>query len=228
MRSAIQSRLSYANVAATIALVFSMTGGAIAASHYLITSVKQISPRALKQIRAQTGKSPHNGANGVNGTPGAPGAPGTPGGQGSQGPQGPKGPGASEITLSLPASTTPSFTKAGSAAGVEFEDECEEDAVTHAVKLKVDYTSSVSMTLAQSEFESVNGEPVVTKNSSFTLAASSTPTVWDEAEAEAGKETIDRFNGEYLTPKLIYSESYVVTGGPSGSCQATIGITPAS
>jgi hypothetical protein len=45
-------RLTYANVAATLALVFSMSGGALAASHYLIKSTKQISPKVLKSFAA--------------------------------------------------------------------------------------------------------------------------------------------------------------------------------
>jgi hypothetical protein len=43
----IRLRFTYANVAATLALVFSMSGGALAASHYLITSKKQIAPKVL-------------------------------------------------------------------------------------------------------------------------------------------------------------------------------------
>jgi hypothetical protein len=46
--------LSYANVTATLALVFAMTGGALAANHYLLTSTKQISPKVLKQLTNQT------------------------------------------------------------------------------------------------------------------------------------------------------------------------------
>jgi hypothetical protein len=38
MFSKIRKRLTYANVAMTLALVFAMTGGAYAAKHYLITS----------------------------------------------------------------------------------------------------------------------------------------------------------------------------------------------
>src|ERR1700752_5488354 len=102
MRFAIRRRFSYANVAATLALVFSMTGGALAAKHYLITSVKQISPKVLRQLKGRPGANGHNGANGTNGINGAPGAPGAGGAQGVQGPQ---GPGASQINVNLPAST---------------------------------------------------------------------------------------------------------------------------
>ena len=43
--------MTYANVAATLALVFAMSGGALAASHYLITSTSQISPKVLKELK---------------------------------------------------------------------------------------------------------------------------------------------------------------------------------
>jgi hypothetical protein len=48
--------LTYANVAATLALVFSMSGGALAAKHYLIDSTKQISPKVLKSLSASDAK----------------------------------------------------------------------------------------------------------------------------------------------------------------------------
>ncbi|MHB8240434.1 MAG: hypothetical protein ACYDHN_00430 [Solirubrobacteraceae bacterium] len=47
-----RKRLTYANVTATLALVFSMSGGALAASHYLIRSTKQISPKVLRSFAA--------------------------------------------------------------------------------------------------------------------------------------------------------------------------------
>jgi hypothetical protein len=65
------------------ALVLAMTGGAFAAGHYLITSVKQISPRVLKSLRGKQGRRGLRGAtgaagkNGTNGTNGANGTDGT-------------------------------------------------------------------------------------------------------------------------------------------------------
>ncbi len=79
MFSMIRRRLTFANVAMTLALVFAMTGGAYAAKKYLITNTKQISPKVLKQLQGKNGK---NGTNGTNGKDGV----------GSQGPQGPQGP----------------------------------------------------------------------------------------------------------------------------------------
>ena len=72
--------LTYANVAATLALVFAMTGGALAAKHYLINSTSQISPKVLKKLHGAKGKT---GATGKQGAQGAPGA------EGKQGPTGP-------------------------------------------------------------------------------------------------------------------------------------------
>jgi hypothetical protein len=71
--------LNYANVTATLALVFSMSGGALAASHYLINSTKQINPKVLKKLKGNAG------------APGAPGAAGTSGKEGAAGKEGPAG-----------------------------------------------------------------------------------------------------------------------------------------
>jgi hypothetical protein len=44
--------LTYANVTATLALVLAMSGGALAAKHYLVNSTKQIDPKVLKSLAA--------------------------------------------------------------------------------------------------------------------------------------------------------------------------------
>ncbi len=77
--------LTYANVVATLALVFAMSGGALAAKHYLLTSTKQIKPSVIKQLRGGTGP---RGATGAKGTSGAIGATGATGPQGATGPSG--------------------------------------------------------------------------------------------------------------------------------------------
>jgi len=87
--------MTYANVVATLALVFAMGGSAVAASHYLITSKKQISPKALREIAA-AGKTGPAGATGPQGPAGSgatgnTGPEGPPGPEGKQGPEGPKG-----------------------------------------------------------------------------------------------------------------------------------------
>lgn len=112
MFSQIRKRATYANVAATLALLFAMTGGAFAASKYLITSTKQIKPSVLAQIKGKNGapgkagaagaQGPQgqagpagakgeNGSNGTNGTNGADGKAGKDGAAGSKGSTGPTG-----------------------------------------------------------------------------------------------------------------------------------------
>ena len=46
----LRRNLSYANVTATLALLFAMSGGALAAKHYLINSTKQLNPRVLRSL----------------------------------------------------------------------------------------------------------------------------------------------------------------------------------
>jgi hypothetical protein len=78
-------RFSYANVAATLALFFSMSGGALAASHYLITSTKQINPKVLKKLKGAAGKTGATGATGKEGPQGAQGLAGKEGAAGTKG-----------------------------------------------------------------------------------------------------------------------------------------------
>ncbi len=81
-----RKRITYANVAATLALVFSMSGGALAANHYLISSTKQISPKVLKKLKGATGAKGATGTTGATGKEGAPGAKGETGTKGETGP----------------------------------------------------------------------------------------------------------------------------------------------
>lgn len=97
MLSSISRRITYANVAATLALVFSMSGGAIAATHYLITSKKQISPKVLKELK------------GDRGTTGATGATGPAGPQGSAGSAGPAGTALAYGSVTINGSGNPAF-----------------------------------------------------------------------------------------------------------------------
>jgi hypothetical protein len=75
--------LSYANVTATLALVLAMSGGAVAANHYLINSTRQINPRVLRHLHGERGPrgptgppGPATVAAGPVGAAGAPGAAG--------------------------------------------------------------------------------------------------------------------------------------------------------
>jgi len=79
---------NYANVTATIALVLSLSSGALAADHYLINSTKQISPKVLRELRGRGGNA---GATGATGSAGASGVTGVPGAAGPQGATGAAG-----------------------------------------------------------------------------------------------------------------------------------------
>jgi hypothetical protein len=72
-------RLSYANVAATLALILSMSGGALAARHYLIDSRSQINPRVLRSLRGPSGATGATGPEGPRGVAGPHGDDGRPG-----------------------------------------------------------------------------------------------------------------------------------------------------
>lgn len=85
----VRKHLTYANVIASLALLFAMTGGAYAATHYLINSTKQINPRVIRALRGNGGNSGSTGPAGPQGPQGAQGAPGK---QGSAGPEGKEGP----------------------------------------------------------------------------------------------------------------------------------------
>jgi hypothetical protein len=91
MFSALRRRLTYTNVGVTLALFFSMSGGALAAGHYLITSTKQIKPSVLSALKGKPGAAGANGATGVAGPAGPAGVAGAKGEAGPQGPQGPQG-----------------------------------------------------------------------------------------------------------------------------------------
>jgi Collagen triple helix repeat (20 copies) len=109
----IRRHLSYANVAATMALLFAMGGSALAADHfvasstktesteftpqpkskefnYVITSIGQISPKVQAELKA-TEKAGRAGPAGATGSPGPPGPSGATGAPGIEGPQGPEG-----------------------------------------------------------------------------------------------------------------------------------------
>ena len=86
-----RTRISYANVAATLALLFSMSGGALAATHYLINSTKQINPKVLKTLRGKEGPRGASGPAGASGATGATGPTGATGATGAKGETGAPG-----------------------------------------------------------------------------------------------------------------------------------------
>lgn len=90
MFAGFRKRMTYANVAATLALVFAMTGGAYAATKIIIKSTNQISPTVLKKLKTKGPAGPAGpaGAAGATGPAGPQGAPGTNGTNGTDGTNG--------------------------------------------------------------------------------------------------------------------------------------------
>jgi len=85
-----RSRVSYANIVATLALVVAVGGGSAWAAtrhhhHYLVTSTGQIKPKVLKKLHGAKGAPGANGANGAAGARGARGATGATGATGAVG-----------------------------------------------------------------------------------------------------------------------------------------------
>jgi hypothetical protein len=113
--SGIRRRLTYTNVAVTLALVFVMSGSAYAASRYVITSTKQIKPSVLKSLRGTgvkgatgpAGAKGETGPAGAKGETGPAGAKGETGAAGSRGETGAEGkPGTTGFTKTLPSGDT--------------------------------------------------------------------------------------------------------------------------
>ena len=96
MNDFVRKHLTYANVVATVALLFAMAGGALATSRYLITSTRQISPRVLAELKAndrgKRGPEGKQGPEGETGTTGPEGKQGPEGKTGTTGPEGKQGP----------------------------------------------------------------------------------------------------------------------------------------
>jgi hypothetical protein len=92
MFSMLRQRITVVSLIATVAVAFAMSGGALAAKKYLITSTKQISPGVLKKLKGAKGPAGPVGSAGPVGPAGPAGPAGAKGDSGPVGPQGPAGP----------------------------------------------------------------------------------------------------------------------------------------
>jgi hypothetical protein len=91
MFTGIRRHFTYTNLAATLAVFFALSGGALAAGHYLITSTKQIKPSVLSALKGKAGAQGAAGPAGAQGPAGPAGAKGETGATGPQGPEGKAG-----------------------------------------------------------------------------------------------------------------------------------------
>jgi len=120
MLSRIRKRLTYANVVASLALFFALSGGAAyAASHFLITKTSQIKPSVLAQLKGKAGPAGANGAAGPAGPTGptGPGGPAGPAGTGSPGPEGKPGTSVTSVTIGAGATCKAGGSEFTSASG---------------------------------------------------------------------------------------------------------------
>lgn len=97
--SFLRRRVTYANVAMTLTLVFAMTGGAFAAKHWVITSTKQIKPNVLKQLKGKRGPEGKPGPMGPEGKQGPIGSEGKAGKDGTNGTNGTNGLNGKSVTV---------------------------------------------------------------------------------------------------------------------------------
>jgi hypothetical protein len=95
--NSLRRHLSYANVVATLALLFAMSGGALAAKHYLINSTRQVNPKVLKKLKGKPGKTGAVGPQGASGPRGPAGLNGKDGTNGTNGANGNNG--ATKVTV---------------------------------------------------------------------------------------------------------------------------------
>jgi hypothetical protein len=131
--------MTYANVVATLALLFAMSGGALAAKHYLINSTKQINPKVLRKLHGARGPRGTVGPNGAIGPQGVQGIQGRPGNRGEKGDAG-----FSALT-DLPKGSTESGSFSVSAPLAK-EGDLLEGAVTFPIKLAAPIEGQVEVT----------------------------------------------------------------------------------
>ena len=134
MFRAIGARLTYANVAATLAVVLAMSGGALAAKHYLISSTSQINPKVLKKLHGARGARGELGPNGLVGPEGVQGP------QGRTGPRGERGEAGFSALSRLPKGATENgeFAVSTGAAGAKG------DVLTTALTFSIPLTAPIA------------------------------------------------------------------------------------
>jgi hypothetical protein len=162
---------------AVVALVFAMTGGALAANKYLITSTKQIKPSVLKQLQGKAGAKGAAGAqgpvgpqgakgetgvkgeNGTSGTPGAKGVTGTAGVTGALGVTGPKGATGPEGVCSTSACQLPSgATETGTWVAYDYGLIVEEAPVKVALSFPIPVPAASGKAFVFNEEQTANKE----------------------------------------------------------------------
>jgi Collagen triple helix repeat (20 copies) len=176
-------RLTYANVASTIALVLAMSGGAFAAGHYLINSTKQINPKVLHKLHGA------RGARGVAGPSGAVGPQGIEGREGRRGSSGPPGEPGFSALAQLPTGRTESgdFAVSTNAATAG---ETVQTAITFSIPLSIPFTAErVEFTTAKTSAEHCTVPGTASRGFVCIYTSSETNVVKGEGGAPQGTST---------------------------------------
>jgi hypothetical protein len=169
-----------------LALVLAMSGGAWAASHYVVTSTKQVSPKVLKALKGNSGPAGPAGAAGAAGA-----ASTVPGPAGSTGVTGATGPGAINIPLNTldSCSTSNDLTlppgELADIDGLAFTTICDDG----AIELAVDNSNSTAVYYAGSIAAAPNGDAATTSILGPTEIAASTTAVVATANGGASGDT---------------------------------------
>jgi hypothetical protein len=217
----IRRHLTYANIVATLALLFAMSGAAVAANHYLINSTKQINPKVLKKLKGRRGPTGfgQQGQPGPTGKAGAQGPRGAEGPKGTDGTKGERGEAGASALSPLPSGQSESgiysFSAGGTAEGEEVR-----QAVSFPIKLataipvdKVIFTTTGSATHCSGPGHAEAGYLCIYSESSFGL---SSPEVRNyEAGGSTSKEGTGLFGFvlEWLVeePEAVEVGTYTVT-----------------
>jgi hypothetical protein len=200
MFSAIRRRmhLSPATVIATFALLFAMSGGALAASHYLITSTKQIKPSVLASLKGKAGAAGKTG-------------PAGPAGAGSQGPAGAKG----EAGKEGPVGKEGLAGKEGT-PGKEGAPGKEGSPWTAGGKLPSKKTETGTWAMVTGPFSAAAGSSIGIASISFTLPLGNAPQVKIEQQNYDGSESECPSSSEEINGGAI------AKAGPGFLCVYTI------
>ena len=207
--SRITRRFTYANVTATLALLFAMSGGALAAGHYLITSTKQIKPSVLSALKGKAGASGAQGPQGAQGPAGAKGENGVAGSAGANGTNGTTG--ESVVVAKLAAG---SECKAG---GAKFS-----NATGHATACNGEAAAGGGYTEVLPPEKTEQGAWSFSSSEAFLTASISFPIRLSEALAEADvhyvgpKETVTACPGSVAEPKAAPGNLCVYQGAVGG------------
>ena len=228
-------RVSYANVAATLALVLALGAGTAWAKkhiHFIITSTSQIKPSVRADLRGANGTDGTDGTNGTNGTNGINGAVGATGPMGVAGNVGPQGPGAQMLYTSISANTTsgavgaiPVFLSCTEEAGVAQAAIDTSDVASGS--FPIDTSGTFSATLENGP-SGTSSAPFITygnfgTSSGTNLNAGGLEVATDEQVGTIvltyASEDFPRYTD--TTETVTYEESVGATTGTNGTC--TIG-----